>query len=322
MRWIDYQNGIYAFDADYVRPLLAAIHLVVDSGEAALIDTGTNDSLPATLAALKQVGLTPADVQYVILTHIHLDHAGGAGTMMQVFPNAKLVVHPRGSRHMIDPSKLLAGVRAVYGDEATAKLYGELPCISSERIIEATDGIELPLGQRKLVCLDTPGHARHHICIVDSKTTGIFTGDLFGLSYRELDVDGQAFILPTTTPSQFDRDEMHASIDRILSRNPEACYLTHYSRVQPVAELGRKLHEMLDRYCEIALEAQGDGQGDEQVRHQAIVSRLGQYLISEIRQHGCTLPEIELLNLLDTDIELNAQGLGLWCDQQTQHIAN
>lgn len=318
MRWIDYQNGIYAFDADYVRPLLAAIHLIVDEGKAALVDTGTNDSLPASLAALKQVGLTPADVQYVILTHIHLDHAGGAGTMMQAFPNAKLVVHPRGSRHMVDPSKLLAGVRAVYGDDATAKLYGELPGVPSERIIEATDGLELPLGQRKLVCIDTPGHARHHICIVDSKTSGIFTGDLFGLSYREMDVDGRAFILPTTTPSQFDRDEMHASIDRVLNLKPEACYLTHYSRVQPVGELGQKLHEMLDRYCEIALEAQREIPESSQHRHQTVVNRLGQYLISEIRQHGCTLPENELLKLLDTDIELNAQGLSLWCDQQVQ----
>ncbi|MEY4592085.1 MAG: hypothetical protein RIR18_980 [Pseudomonadota bacterium] len=315
MRWNDYQNGIYAFDADYIRPLLSAIHLIVEEGKAAFVDTGTNDSLPLTLDALARVGLTPADVEYVILTHIHLDHAGGAGVMMQAFPNAKLVVHPRGTRHMIDPSKLLDGVRAVYGVEATAKLYGEPLPIPAERIIEATDGLTLNLGNRRLSCFETPGHARHHVCIVDEKTSGIFTGDMFGISYRETDVlvgeERRMFIFPTTSPSQFDRDEMHASIDKILSRNPEACYLTHYARVTPVPELGAKLHEMVDAYCNIVLQAEGTGES----RHQAVVEGLTQYLINEVRQHGCTLSDAELVELLGTDIELDAQGLEIWADQ-------
>lgn len=313
MLWNDYQNGIYAFDADYVKPLLAAVHLVTDGQHAAFIDTGTNDSLPCALAALEKVGLKPEHVDYVILTHIHLDHAGGAGTMMGAFPNAKLVVHPRGSRHMIDPTKLLAGVRAVYGDEATARLYGEIPGIAAERVIEAHEGLEIKLGQRTLTCFDTPGHAKHHICIIDRQTSGIFTGDMFGISYRETDVDGRVFIFPTTSPSQFDRDEMHASIDRILSYQPEACYLTHYARVQPVPELGAQLHRRVDRFCEIALQAQGEGE----VRHQNIVQGLTDFLIDEIRQHGCTLSDPALVELLATDIELDAQGLGIWRDQQT-----
>ena len=310
MRWNDYQNGIYAFDADYVRPLLAAIHLVVDGQHAALIDTGTNDSLPATLAALEKVGLQPANVDYVILTHIHLDHAGGAGAMMAAFPNAKLVVHPRGSRHMADPSKLLAGVRAVYGEEATAKLYGELLPIDPARIIDATDELRLPLGTNTLRCLDTPGHARHHISIVDEKTGGIFTGDLFGISYRETDVDGRLFIFPTTTPVQFEPDAMHASLDRLLALKPEACYLTHYSRVEPVELLAAKLHAMIDRYCELARTATGTGEA----RHAQIKQSLTDYLLAEVRAHGCTLPDDTLKALWETDLELNAQGLGIWLD--------
>ena len=101
---IPYEHGIFAIDADYLRPKLAAIHLIIENGRAAFVDTGCNSSLPNALAALDESGVAPEDVDYVILTHIHLDHAGGAGLMMQHFQNAQLVVHPRGARHMADPS--------------------------------------------------------------------------------------------------------------------------------------------------------------------------------------------------------------------------
>src|SRR3990172_6172485 len=229
--WRDYRNGIVAFDAGYVRPILAAIHMVVENGRVAFIDTGSNDALPNALAALGRLGLDVTAVDYVILTHIHLDHAGGAGSLMRAFPNARLVVHPRGARHMAEPSKLVAGVCAVYGADYVQRVYGEILPVAAERIVEAPDGHVFSLAGRELLCLDTPGHARHHICIVDRKSNGIFTGDMFGLSYRELDVDGRQFIFPTTTPSQFEPAEMRASIHRLLSFEPEAMYLTHYSRV-------------------------------------------------------------------------------------------
>ena len=106
--------------------MLAAVHLVVENGRAAFVDTGTNASLPSALAALEVLGLTPDCVDYVMLTHIHLDHAGGAGAMMRRFPHARLVVHPRGARHMADPSKLVAGANAVYGRDEVRRLYGDV----------------------------------------------------------------------------------------------------------------------------------------------------------------------------------------------------
>jgi glyoxylase-like metal-dependent hydrolase (beta-lactamase superfamily II) len=222
--WRDYGNGIIAFDAGYVRPILAAIHLIIDEGRVAFVDTGSNDSLPNALAALDKIGLGRDAVDYIILTHIHLDHAGGAGLLMGEFPNAKLVVHPRGSRHMAEPSKLVAGVTAVYGQDYVEKVYGEIQPIPAERIIDAHDGLTLQLGGRELLMIDTPGHAKHHICIVDRKASAIFSGDMFGLSYREFDVEGRQFILPTTSPTQFDAAEMHASIDRLMSYQPTAMY--------------------------------------------------------------------------------------------------
>lgn len=308
--WRDYGNGIVAFDAGYVRPILAAIHLIVEEGHVAFIDSGSNDALPNALAALSRLGLEAAAVEYVILTHIHLDHAGGAGSLMRAFPNARLVVHPRGARHMAEPAKLIAGVSAVYGPEYVARVYGEILPIDKTRIIEAVDGCSLSLAGRELLFLDTPGHARHHICIVDKKTGGIFTGDMFGLSYRELDVDGRQFIFPTTTPTQFEPEAMRASINRLLALTPPAMYLTHYGQVVDVPAKGQMLLRHLDALVALARVEKGAGEA----RHQRIKAALTAYLIGAIRAHGCTLPEASLLGIWETDIELNAQGLGIWLD--------
>ena len=308
--WTDYNNGIIAFDSSYVRPILAAIHLIVENGRAAFIDTGSNDSLPNAIAALHKLGLDVNSVDYVILTHIHLDHAGGAGAMMQAFPNASLVVHPRGARHMAEPSKLVAGVSAVYGAEYVACVYGEIIPVPAGRIIEAPDNHVISLGGRLLTCLDTPGHARHHICIVDSKTNGIFTGDTFGLSYRELDVEESQFIFPATTPSQFDPVAMRESIARLLKLQPSAMYLTHYGQLLNVAQQGQDLYRRLNTVVELALAERNSGEA----RHQRIKTALTQYLLSELRQHGCLLADATLLELWKTDLELNAQGLEVWLD--------
>ncbi|WP_415033545.1 MBL fold metallo-hydrolase [Azonexus sp.] len=310
--WRDYGNGIYAFDAGYVRPILAAIHLIVDHGRVAFIDTGSKDSLPHARAALEKLGLTADAVDYVILTHIHLDHAGGAGHLMREFPKARLVVHPRGARHMAEPAKLVAGVTAVYGAEYVARVYGEILPIPAERIIEAGEGTRIRLAERELLCLDTPGHARHHICIVDAQAKAIFTGDMFGLSYRELDVAGRQFIFPTTSPSQFEPEEMRRSIERLLEFKPDAMYLTHYSQVPEVEKQAAELLRHLDFSVQLALRHKDAGE----LRHSRIHADLSAYLLAEVRRHGCTLPDAEILQLWATDLELNAQGLGVWLDQQ------
>ena len=308
----DYGNGIVAFDAGYVRPILAAIHMVIEQGRVAFVDTGSNDALPNALEALTKVGLDASAVDYIILTHIHLDHAGGAGRMMREFPNAKLVVHPRGARHMAEPSKLIAGVSAVYGEEYVERVYGEILPIPAERIIEAADGHIVSLAGRELKCLDTPGHARHHICIVDQKTGGIFTGDMFGLSYREHDVDGRQFIFPTTTPTQFEPEEMHNSIHRLLALQPEAMYLTHYSRVEDVAAKGAELERHLDALVAIALSEKDAGAN----RLAKIKEAISAYLLKQLAQHGCKLTTDETLAIWETDLALNAQGLVVWLDSQ------
>ena len=304
---IEYGHGIYAFDSGYVRPQLAAIHLIVDNGRAAFVDSGNNDSLPAALTALASLGLGPDSVDYVILSHIHLDHAGGAGAMMRAFPQARLVVHPRGARHMADPSKLIAGATAVYGADEVRRLYGEVLPIAAGRIIEATDQLKIDLAGRELLCRDTPGHAKHHLCLVDSRSGHLFTGDTFGLSYRELDTDGRQFIFPTTTPIQFDPPALHASIDLIMSYRPAAVYLTHFGQVKDVAEKARQLHRQIDAHVTIA-------RREKEVS--AIRAGLADFLLGEARLFGCRLPDADILDIFGPDLDLNAQGLAFWVNSE------
>ncbi len=313
----DYGHGIYLIDADYLRPGFAGIYLMVEAGRVAVIETGCNASLPRVLSFLDDLGIAVGSVDYVIPTHVHLDHAGGAGAMMRAFPNARLVVHPRGARHMADPSKLVAGAVAVYGAEQVRALYGEILPIDATRIIEAADGLTVDLAGRQLLCLDVPGHARHHIAIVDEKTGHIFTGDTFGVSYPELENAGRQFVFPTITPVQLDPPALHASMTRLLSYQPQAMYLTHYGKLRDIEKNADDLRRRFDASLEIAREACGEGAE----RHRQILDGMRQMLIAELRAAGCVLPEARLLELLADDLELNAQGLGIWLDNQAS-LAN
>lgn len=308
---ISYSDGIHAVDALYVRPGLAAIHLIVENGRAAFFDSGTNASMPQVLDSLMRLGVSTAAVDYVIPSHVHLDHAGGCGAMMAAFPNAHLVVHPRGARHMADPSKLMAGTRAVYGEKMTRSLYGDLLPVPPARIVETTDGMSLDLAGRKLTVLDTPGHAKHQICLVDGKTGHVFAGDAFGLSYRQLDVDGRASIFPTTPPVQFDPQAMHASIDRILLAQPGAIYVTHFSRVTDVSRLGTDLHRLIDAHCDLARYANAGSMED---RHARLLDGSRELLMQEKARQGWRIGDSELIDIFEDDLEVNAQGLAIWLD--------
>lgn len=306
----DLGHGITAIDTGFVRPFFDASHLLVENGRAAFVDVGTTFSVPGLVAVLEAKGLRPEAVDYVIVTHVHLDHAGGAGEMMRRLPGARLVVHPRGARHMIDPSKLRAGAAAVYGEEAVARNYGALFPVEPSRVIEAPEGHHLELGGRPLLFLDTPGHARHHVCVWDEASRSMFTGDTFGLAYRELASPRGAFILPTTTPVQFEPEALLASIDRLLSYLPAAMILTHYSRVTEIGRLAADLQRETGEL--VALGRREDGKRDRAARLRAGVEEL---VLGWARDHGAPLPTERIRELLALDVELNAQGLEAWLDR-------
>ena len=303
-------HGITAIDTGFFRPQFDASHLIVERGRAAFVDVGTNHSVPALLDGLQRQGVARAAVDWIILTHVHLDHAGGAGELLRQLPNARVWLHPRGVRHMVDPAQLMAGAAAVYGADVVAHTYGTLVPIAPERIVEARDGDVIELAGRPLRALDTPGHARHHISIWDEASRAFFPGDTFGLSYREFDGPNGPFILPTTSPVQFEPDALRASIERMLGFDPQAMLLTHYSRIGDVAKRGAELIEQIAAMTAIARAV--DGLAD---RHERIRTGLAELCVARAEAHGCGLPEAQVRERLAMDIELNAQGLGIWLDR-------
>jgi len=300
--------GVFLLDAGYVRPNLAACYLLKGRDSAAVVETGHVHAVPRILAALDEAGIARGSVSHVIVTHVHLDHAGGAGLLMRELPQATLLAHPRGARHMIDPAKLWAGTVGVYGAEGTKRLYGDPIPIAATRVVEAPDGHRIDLGQRALTFLDAPGHARHHLVVHDEATRGFFSGDCFGLSYRELDGPDGPFFFPTTTPVQFDPVALHATIDRMLAERPERMYLTHFGMVEGgLPRHAAALHRAIDGFVARARAAPA-GEG----RHAALKAALGEDLLAALAAHRTTLSREEALKLFDADLELNAQGLEIW----------
>ena len=309
----NYDHGISAIDAQFHRPKRAAIHLIVENDTVALVDTGTAFSIPGVVQTLKQKKLSLENVAYVFLTHIHLDHAGGAGECMRCFPNAELVVHPRGARHMAEPSRLVAGAIAVYGEAEFKRVYGEIRPIAKDRIIEAPDKCTIDLNGRPLLLLDTPGHARHHYCIFDKQSQSFFTGDTFGVSYRDFDVAGMEFVFPTTTPVQFDPVAAHASLDRLMSYQPRFAFLTHFGRISHLTQHAEQMHKLIDAYVDMAKTVNKDALD----RQDILIKSMEKLLLQQLSVHNCQLSSDAILNILNSDIKLNVQGLEFWLNQSS-----
>jgi glyoxylase-like metal-dependent hydrolase (beta-lactamase superfamily II) len=303
-------HGIRVVDTGFHRPLFDAAYLIVERGRAAFVDTGTNFAVPRLLAALAGAGVGVDAVDYVIPTHVHLDHAGGAGLLMQRLPHARLVVHPRGARHLVDPARLLRSATGVYGAAEVERAYGMPVPVPAERVVKTGDGTTVELAGRPLVFLDTPGHAMHHHCVWDATSRAFFTGDTFGLSYRDFDTARGAWIMPTTTPVQFQPEALRRSIGRMLAFAPEHMFLTHYGRVGDVARLGALLLGQLDEMVAVARAAPTGAD-----RHAALVRGLEAIHLRSLRAHGVTLSDARIRELLALDLELNAQGIAIWLDR-------
>ena len=300
-------HGIVAIDTEYGGLLHDASHLIVEDGRAAFVDVGVNSSVPLLLDALAQQDLDAGDVDFVILTHVHLDHAGGAGLLMRSLPNAKCVVHRYAAPHMIDPARLVAGTEAVYGAERMREMYGTIRPIEEKRIIVAEDEGWMSLNGRQLQTINTEGHARHHHVVNDPESRGVFTGDSFGVSYRELDTSNGEIIFPTSTPVQFDPAQAHIATDRIMACEPKQLYLTHYSRVGGLERLATQMHAGIDDYVAIAREhAENDD------RLAAMRKSLFEYYVRRLEQHGYAGGREMVRSVMHIDVDLNSQGLDVW----------
>lgn len=301
-------GGITCIDADYVQPGLASFYLMQQGSEYAVIETGTSHSAQRLFSLLDERGIAPEQIRYVIPTHVHLDHAGGAGQMMRKFENATLLIHPRGARHMIAPEKLITSSIAVYGEERFKKLYGEILPVPQERVLEMGDGSAVELAGRRLEFRHTRGHANHHFCLWDESTRGWFTGDMFGVCYPWWRFASEDFVLPATTPTQFDPEAYQASLQLLADYAPKYMYLTHYGRIAYTPEQSRRLGEQVARYKQLALDTL-------QAPHtlQAAITDYGLEMLGAI-DTGVGVEKHR--QWLGFDMPLNAQGLQVWQSSQ------
>lgn len=294
-------GNITCIDACYVEPGIACFYLVGDSGEYALIETGTNHSLDNLRRTLDHFTIKDAQIRYIVPTHVHLDHAGGAGLYLQEFPQAELLVHPRGARHLIDPAKLVASSIQVYGQETFTSLYGDIVPAPAARTRVLEDGAAFTIGRRTLQAVHTRGHAEHHFCLWDEQTRGWFSGDMFGISYASLRFEHGDFVLPATTPTQFDPDAYIASIKTLASRNPAMMYLTHFSALPFRPEQVEILCDQLAYYASL-----GYGRRlDLAALQSAVLGRARQHLEQLISPEEARLTA----QTLTMDAQLNAQGI-------------
>jgi len=317
LHYQDLGNGIYCVDTSLYRPGHTAVYLIKAEQQIAIIDTGAANNVPGLLEVTREIGGGPEAVRYVMPTHVHLDHAGGAGTLMASCPNATLVVHQRGAQHLIDPDKLQAGATAVYGEAPFLRDFGKLEPVPAERVVAAADAQVFSLEGREILFLDTPGHANHHGCLYDRATGTLFTGDTFGLSYREFDSRQGPLLLATTTPVAFDPEAWETSLDRLLALNPKAACLTHFGRLEDPASVVDQLRTNLHAHVRVALAEEQEGEPGEgrMVRLEAAVEDL---LLGRALEHCPGQDPERALDLLRMDIGLNAQGLAVWLQRRAK----
>lgn len=308
---IKYDHGISAIDTGLERPGMAACYLVDCGSALAVIDSGINASVPRILDQARAEDRDPEEITHVIVTHVHLDHASGAGGLMQALPAATLVAHPYAARHLVDPSRLEASARSVYGDEYFDKTYGRLLAVDADRVLVRDDEETLQVGERSFVFMDAPGHARHHFTIWDERSSGWFTGDTFGVSYREMIGSEGRMIFPTTTPTQFDPPALIDSIDRMMEQSPEYMYLTHYGRVDDTHRLAEELKASVRFLADLAKQFATVDQ-----RTARIEAAMMEKFLLDARRHGMQGSQDELERLFQMDVVLNTQGIEFMVDHQ------
>jgi glyoxylase-like metal-dependent hydrolase (beta-lactamase superfamily II) len=270
---------------------------LVAAREPALVETGPTTSSQSVLAGLRSLGLGPDDLAHIVVTHIHLDHAGGVGRLAARFPAATVWVHERGAPHLADPTKLVASAARVYGEARMAELFGPVDPVPSERLVAIDDGDSISLGDRRLEVMYTPGHASHHVSLVDSRTGALFTGDALGIHLPDARV-----LRPATPPPDVDVEMGVDSIERIRKRAEGFLMFSHFGPVEEVDELCGLASRRLRSWADIVREAM-----DETEDLARIAEILTDRTASEFAdaEPGADLERYEILS----GMEMNAAGL-------------
>jgi len=299
---------VTTIDCHYIKEKIAAAYLLQCGAKACFVDNNTNYAVPSLMQALAAAHYKPEQVEYIIITHAHLDHAGGTGLLLKECPNAKVVAHPRAAPHIIDPARLVKSAQSVYGEENFRKLYGDIVPVPEERVVVPGDGETLSVGDSELKFIYTRGHANHHFVIVDKKTKSVFTGDSFGIAYPMLQGGLTPFLFPSTSPTDFDAAEARKSFDLILHSGATQAYPTHFGVFNDLAGGYKMLNEYMNEAEQLFdnLVAAPENTPDADYRH---AHAAWKHLFDrELAKRGVVLSD-DQLQMLELDIDLNAQGI-------------
>ncbi|HEC63637.1 MAG TPA: MBL fold metallo-hydrolase [Candidatus Acetothermia bacterium] len=278
---------VYLVDVwQFGRAGLGGVYLIRGEG-AALVEAGTSLAVPRILTALEELGISRGKVRWIFVTHVHLDHAGGAGVLVRQLPQARVVVHPRGARHLADPRRLLSSVRQAVGDRFP--LYGEAIPIPEEQLYVPEDGEVFPVGKHRIRAVDAPGHAPHHLCFFEETQGLLFTGDAAGLW-----LDGRLF--PATVPPSFDLELSLATLERISALDPKVVCYTHFGP-RSGAEGLREYAELLLQWLGWVRDAWQEASWDE--------GTAVKLLLEQLAREGWPVHD----PLLREDLLMSAQGV-------------
>ncbi len=306
MKYEKIADHLYSIDTNDLGLKNRTTSYIIVDDKIALIETSASPSIPYILNALEELHIKPSDIDYLILTHIHLDHAGGAGVMMKYCPNATVLVHPKGVRHLVDPSRLIASARSVYGENFDA-IFGEILPIQEKQLYAIGDREIIRLGSSTLTFYYTKGHANHHISIHESLTNGMFVGDTTGVYYPDMTGEEFDVILPSTSPNQFDPNLMEDSIQLFEKIKPNVLYFGHYgSYTHPqfaYAEVRRYLPIFMDAGRQTMKE---ETDFTKQVQHTEEI--LTNSIFAELQTKGLS-KDHPVFKIIPLDLAVSAMGI-------------
>lgn len=301
------RDPIRVIDGEYFLPQYAAVFLrTTAAGEAAVIENNTVHAVPKILRAMQAAGVSGEQIRYLIITHVHLDHAGGTAELLKHCPNATVLAHPRAARHLIDPSKLVKSAEGVYGAERFREIYGVIEPVPAARVKEMEDGATVDLGGKPLHFWHTRGHAKHHFVVHDPDADTVFTGDTFGLAYPALQRAGQLVLL-STSPTDFEPDEALRSLDKVLSLGTRRAHLTHFGAIHDLPAAAAQLRTQIEYSRRLVEKYRGDARPFPELAR-AIEPELKLQMHTLMVSNGLN-PTTEEWARLSLDLEVNAQGL-------------
>ncbi|MGH2572869.1 MAG: MBL fold metallo-hydrolase [Actinomycetota bacterium] len=294
-------DGIQAIDTVMGGRERVTSAYLVDAAEPALVETGPSTSRDAVIEGLRDLGIGPTDLAHIVVTHIHLDHAGGAGGLAPHFPQATVWVHERGAAHLADPTKLVASAARVYGsEERLRELFGPVDPLPADRMRSLSDGDRVPLGDRHIEALHTPGHASHHVALADSRSGGVFVGDALGVFLPDVRI-----LRPAMPPPEFDLELAVASVERIAARQPPLILFSHFGPAKEVPHLCQLAIHRMRKWTEAVEEALQETEDLTEIVRMLRARTLSEISPADQPRHDALEDRYELAS----SYEMNAMGL-------------